>query len=362
MTGHTTTRHAVDLHLVLGVLAPRDPAVALPTGVPSWMLLSEATVSGGAVVRRWVRRPDRATSSEVGYRERLIALVELARGGDSEASDSSTTTPGSVYRFVFYTRNQTLAEDLTSETSEPAQHERFPLAGQGLPRLADDHRPQPLHRPANRPPRLELATEDMGVQQRTEAENAVLAGRNEVLLNGLRQLSDVRDCLIMRFLQGLSIAETAGVLGRSEGAIKQLQLRGVRNLAKLMPTGWRDGDRRLPTANPRCPRIVDGCPHRRDLPHDQRGPRDHGAPRRHRRLVEGASTGGARLRDIRPLGVVGAMRTMPTGPGSTFVTALHEATIAEAEGARGAPPSATTPTSVSWPPRRRLVVAAGNSP
>jgi RNA polymerase sigma-70 factor, ECF subfamily len=29
------------------------------------------------------------------------------------------------------------------------------------------------------------------------------------------------------------------VLGRSEGAIKQLQLRGVRNLAKLMPEDLR---------------------------------------------------------------------------------------------------------------------------
>ena len=41
----------------------------------------------------------------------------------------------------------------------------------------------------------------------------------------------------MRFLQGLSIAETAAVLGRSEGAVKQLQLRAVRNLAKLLPDG-----------------------------------------------------------------------------------------------------------------------------
>jgi RNA polymerase sigma-70 factor (ECF subfamily) len=39
----------------------------------------------------------------------------------------------------------------------------------------------------------------------------------------------------MRFLQSLSIADTAKVLGRTEGAVKQLQLRGVRNLAKLMP-------------------------------------------------------------------------------------------------------------------------------
>ena len=30
------------------------------------------------------------------------------------------------------------------------------------------------------------------------------------------------------------------MLGRSDGAVKQLQLRGVRNLAKLMPEGMRD--------------------------------------------------------------------------------------------------------------------------
>ena len=43
----------------------------------------------------------------------------------------------------------------------------------------------------------------------------------------------------MRFLNEHSIAETAKVLGRTEGAIKQLQLRAVRNLAKLMPEGVR---------------------------------------------------------------------------------------------------------------------------
>jgi RNA polymerase sigma-70 factor (ECF subfamily) len=62
-----------------------------------------------------------------------------------------------------------------------------------------------------------------------------------MLLVALEQLpSEQQDCLVMRFLQGMSIAETAAVLGRSEGAVKQLQLRGVRNLAKLMPEGIRD--------------------------------------------------------------------------------------------------------------------------
>jgi RNA polymerase sigma-70 factor (ECF subfamily) len=63
---------------------------------------------------------------------------------------------------------------------------------------------------------------------------------NEILLEALTRLpGEQRDCLVMRFLQGMSIAETAEVLGRSDGAVKQLQLRGVRNLAKLMPDGIR---------------------------------------------------------------------------------------------------------------------------
>jgi RNA polymerase sigma-70 factor (ECF subfamily) len=73
-------------------------------------------------------------------------------------------------------------------------------------------------------------------------EDAVIAGlTNEVLLKALTELpTEQRECLIMRFLQGLSIAETALALGKSDGAVKQLQLRGVRNLAKLMPEGLRD--------------------------------------------------------------------------------------------------------------------------
>jgi RNA polymerase sigma-70 factor (ECF subfamily) len=44
-----------------------------------------------------------------------------------------------------------------------------------------------------------------------------------------------QECIVLRFLQGLSVAETSGVMGRSEGAVKQLQLRAVRALAKLLP-------------------------------------------------------------------------------------------------------------------------------
>jgi RNA polymerase sigma-70 factor (ECF subfamily) len=91
--------------------------------------------------------------------------------------------------------------------------------------------------------RLEYATEDMTPHDEpTEGpESSVLASiTNETLLAALTELPhEQQECLIMRFLQGLSIAETAKVLGRSDGAVKQLQLRGVRNLAKLLPEGVR---------------------------------------------------------------------------------------------------------------------------
>ncbi|HEY3530430.1 MAG TPA: sigma-70 family RNA polymerase sigma factor [Nocardioides sp.] len=249
---HDTARGLDDLRAaVLGVLGLRPQ----PAGVPAWMLLSEvrptSTVTGGASSSGGFDDSDRAVSSEDSEveRTRLIALVELARGGDSEAfGQLYDHYQGSVYRFVFYrTRSQTLAEDLTSETFLRALRNMSGFRWQGKDfgawlmtiarNLCTDHYK------AGRT-RLEQTTEDMGVHDdATEGpENAVLTGlTNEVLLGGLRRLSEEqRDCLIMRFLQGLSIAETAEVLGRSEGAIKQLQLRGVRNLAKLMPAGWRD--------------------------------------------------------------------------------------------------------------------------
>ncbi|MBC9732956.1 sigma-70 family RNA polymerase sigma factor [Nocardioides marmotae] len=191
-----------------------------------------------------------ATSSEESEadRTRLIALVELARGGDAEAFGLLYDHyQGSVYRFLFYrTRSAPLAEDLTSETFFRALRSMQNFRWQGKDfgawlmtiarNLATDHFK------AGRT-RLEMTTEDMGQHDDTTEgpESAVLASlTNEILLKALTELPDEqRDCLVMRFLQGMSIAETAAVLGRSDGAVKQLQLRGVRNLAKLMPEGLR---------------------------------------------------------------------------------------------------------------------------
>lgn len=225
------------------------------------VLLAEAATSGAApaplpsrgagATGSPIGDEDQATSSEAdgAERERLIALVELARAGDKEAFGLLYDHyQASVYRFLYYrTRSQTLAEDLTSETFFRALRSMNNFRWQGKDfgawlmtiarNLTTDHFKSGRTR-------LEMTTEDMTPHDdSTEGpEDAVIAGlTNEVLLQALTELpTEQRECLIMRFLQGMSIAETALALARSDGAVKQLQLRGVRNLAKLMPEGLRE--------------------------------------------------------------------------------------------------------------------------
>lgn len=238
-------------------------ALLAPAGAPGWLAMEAVTggrtttsavdsgVASGGGGGGGYDDAELAASSEEdeAERTRLIALVELARQGDADAFGLLYDHyQPSVYRFLFYrTRSSTLAEDLTSETFFRALRSMNNFRWQGKDfgawlmtiarNLATDHFK------AGRT-RLELTTEDMGLHDDATdgPESMVLAGlTNEILLRALTELpTEQRDCLVMRFLQGMSIAETAAVLGRSDGAVKQLQLRGVRNLAKLMPEGLRD--------------------------------------------------------------------------------------------------------------------------
>ena len=233
------------------VLVTVDGRQVLARAASHW-LLSEAVASERpeGVAGGGFGDADLAASSEEDEAEagRLIALVELARAGDCDAFGMLYDHYHvAVYRFVYYrVGSVALAEDLTSECFFRALRSMGSFRWQGkdfgawLMTIARNLTTD--HYKAGRT-RLELATEDMTPHDSaTEGpETSVLASlTNEVLLTALTSLPhEQQECLIMRFLQGLSIAETAKVLGRSDGAVKQLQLRGVRNLAKLMPEGLR---------------------------------------------------------------------------------------------------------------------------
>jgi RNA polymerase sigma-70 factor, ECF subfamily len=248
MPGLEALRHAV-AEVILGHPLPAVASHSLRHA----LLLAEAS----PLTQPAPPGPDRAdddhalaasSAADEAEANRLIALVELARKGDSEAFGLLYDHyHPQVYRFLYYrVGSQTLAEDLTSDTFFRALRSMSSFRWQGKDfgawlmtiarNLTTDHYKSGKNR-------LELTTEDMSAHDSaTEGpESAVLATlTNEALMAALRKLPvEQQECLVMRFLQGLSIAETARTMGRSDGAIKQLQLRAVRNLAKLMPEGLR---------------------------------------------------------------------------------------------------------------------------
>jgi RNA polymerase sigma-70 factor (TIGR02952 family) len=175
-------------------------------------------------------------------------LVRQAQDGDAEAFgrlyDHYVTL---VYRYVLHrVGDRAQAEDFTSETFVRALRRIDSLSFQGRDvgawlvtiarNIIRDHVKSSRFR-------LEVTTADMRDADRvTEGpEDAVVqALTNEQLLACIRQLGgEQQECISLRFLQGLSVAETAAVMGKKDGAIKALQHRAVRRLAGLLPEGLR---------------------------------------------------------------------------------------------------------------------------
>ncbi|WP_109006283.1 RNA polymerase sigma factor [Streptomyces rishiriensis] len=84
------------------------------------------------------------------------------------------------------------------------------------------------------------------------------------LLSALNDLNPAQyECIVLRFLQGLSVAESARVMNRSEGALKLLQHRALKNLAQDVDnhptphdTEPADVSRTLHAVAPRCSRYL----------------------------------------------------------------------------------------------------------
>ena len=179
---------------------------------------------------------------------RLRALVDLAREGDAEAfGQLYDHYVNGIFRFIYYrVGSQQLAEDLTSEAFVRGLRaiQRFSWQGKDFGAwLTTIARNLVVDHFKSGRARLEIVSDDVpeGPQTAPSTEDDVMSLlSNEMLFAAVAELpTEQRECVLMRFIQGLSIAQTAAALGRTEGAIKQLQLRAVRNLAKKMPEGIR---------------------------------------------------------------------------------------------------------------------------
>ncbi|WBB79047.1 sigma-70 family RNA polymerase sigma factor [Micromonospora sp. WMMD882] len=218
-----------------------DPASA-ETAVMPVVPATEAT----AVPANQPSRPDPSDPAT-----EVWTLVERAQAGETEAFgllyDRYVDT---VFRFVYFrVGNRQLAEDLTSDTFLRALKRIGSFTWQGRDlgawlvtiarNLVADHFKSGRYR-------LEVTTgdvldadrEDRGPEGSPEAA-VVEHVTNVALLTAVKQLNpEQQECIVLRFLQGFSVAETARAMGKNEGAIKALQYRAVRALARLLPDGF----------------------------------------------------------------------------------------------------------------------------
>jgi RNA polymerase sigma-70 factor (ECF subfamily) len=176
------------------------------------------------------------------------ALVKASQEGDMVAfGDLFDRYYDVVFRYVLFRMgDRTLAEDITQETFVRALRRITSVSYQGRDigawfvtiarNLIFDHVKSSRYR-------LEQTTSDIvELSPSTNGpEQQVLDGAtNDELLRCVRKLNpDQQECIQLRFLQGLSVAETAEMMDRNEGAVKALQHRAVRRLAQLLPEGLR---------------------------------------------------------------------------------------------------------------------------
>jgi RNA polymerase sigma-70 factor, ECF subfamily len=170
-------------------------------------------------------------------------LVEAAQAGDGEAFgklyDKYVDT---VYRFIYFRVNdRSLAEDFTSETFLRALRRIGTITYQGRDigawlvtiarNIIFDHSKSARNR-------LEVTTAEFfeGAEFAPSPETSMLESLTaDTLIAGIKRLNDEqRECVVLRFVQGLSVSETAAAMGKNDGAIKALQHRAVRKLGDLI--------------------------------------------------------------------------------------------------------------------------------
>ncbi|MCM3883716.1 sigma-70 family RNA polymerase sigma factor [Frankia sp. R82] len=199
--------------------------------------------------------PEPEPASEPGSGEpterEWAALVARASQGDSEAFGALYDHYADlVFRYALYHvgGDPAAAEDVVSETFLRALRMIGAFTWQGrdigawfitIARNLMVDQARSARRRFEIPTADILAASDRSLGQVTPGpEELIVTGlTQQELLDAIRRLRpDQRECIALRFLEELSVRETALAMGRNEGAVRALQLRAVRTLARSLPS------------------------------------------------------------------------------------------------------------------------------
>jgi RNA polymerase sigma-70 factor, ECF subfamily len=170
-------------------------------------------------------------------------LVTRAQDGDGEAfGQLFLRYKEVVYRYIYYrVGDQATAEDFTSETFLRALRRIGAITYQGRDigawfvtiarNIVLDHAKSARHRlEVTIPETIEHTDAGPGPE-----DSAISSLTTEHLMRALNRLgADQRECVMLRFIHGMSVSETAEIMGRNSGAVKALQHRAIRRLADLV--------------------------------------------------------------------------------------------------------------------------------
>lgn len=202
------------------------------------------------VNRHKVIEKDKAESTAVAVSydepERITGLVERAAGGDFEAfGELYGTYLNRIYRYVLcQVRDKMIAEDISEDVFVKAWKAIGSYRGNGqafsswLYRIAHNHMVDNL-RSSRRFLSTEIETSAEVGDPGLEAEGRL---EREALLEEISCLpQNQKQVIMLKFIEGLDNSEIGKVIGKSQGAIRVLQMRAFVTLRERLKRG-KQGD------------------------------------------------------------------------------------------------------------------------
>jgi len=184
-----------------------------------------------------------AAVTPVGQDEDAALAIRASKGESAAFGLLYDRHVAAIYRYVYYrVRDDAEAEDLTSDV--------FIRALKAMPR----YEPRQAFlawlyriarnavidraRKGNRQVSFEDALEHPGVDKIVEPDAEILAHSDSATLrDALQKLTPLqREVVVLRFLEGYSTLEIAGMVGKREGTVRGIQFRAIGALRQLIPS------------------------------------------------------------------------------------------------------------------------------
>jgi RNA polymerase sigma-70 factor (ECF subfamily) len=168
-------------------------------------------------------------------------LIQRAQAGDTDAvAQLYERHAPAIFRYLFFrVHDRATAEDLTGEVFVKVVEALPRYVDRGLPfaawlfRIAHDRAVDHHRRSAYRD--ADALSDQLPAPDASTEDEAFGAHESAVLFDHVRFLTDDQQLVIhLRFVEGYNLEETAKLMSKTPGAIKALQHRALRQLARRL--------------------------------------------------------------------------------------------------------------------------------